>query len=127
MATRVDIEYTEYKHSRFATFCSKAGSYIAMFSMFLGASVMFSGDFGDGLLVMVIGVALGVGLSILGGRIGFNSWWKYIERKGLISEIVNSSEVAIAVYKANPDDQTLKKIQQLNPTAADYIRASNVK
>lgn len=76
----------------------------------------------------VVFIVVGVILAILGKRISdnkaFKVWWKQVVDANLIPEIVKSSQTAVAVYNKNPQERTLKKIAELNPSAAQYIRSS---
>lgn len=73
----------------------------------------------------------GVPLMIWGRNIShnkaFKKWWKQITDANLEPQIAASVQTAIAVYNKNPQERTLKKIAELNPAAAEAIRAQLAK
>ena len=75
--------------------------------------------------------AIGAALLIWGKKISadksFKKWWKQVEDANLINAIRTDSNVAITIYQKNPCKATLKKIQELNPAAAELIAQSKAK
>ena len=77
--------------------------------------------------VIALGIALLIGGKLISNHKAFKTWWKQVEKADLIEKIKADTAVAIAVYNKNPKKATLKKIEQLNPAAAQAIRNSIAK
>ena len=111
-----------YKNSVLASAVSIFGCGFAMCGL-----AMFSEDVAAALVI----IALGVGLALWGRNISqnkaFKTWWKQIEEKNLEPQIAQNMQFAIDVYNKNPQNRTLKKIETLNPYAAEYIRNNLIK
>lgn len=80
----------------------------------------------DGMILEgIIFVILGIPLFLLGRRISqnkaFKKWWQELEKKGVIAQATTSQEVAIAIYKKDPQKRTLEAIRKINPMAALVI------
>lgn len=80
----------------------------------------------DGMILEgIIFVLLGVPLFLLGRRISqnkaFKKWWQELEKKGVIAQAMTSQEVAMAIYKKDPQKRTLEAIRKINPMAAAVI------
>lgn len=69
-----------------------------------------------------IGIALIVAGKLISNRKAFKTWWKQVEELGLEEKIRTDTAVAKMVYSKNPIRATLKKIEELNPAAAEMIR-----
>ena len=52
----------------------------------------------------------------------FSAWWEQVEHANLTDRIRTDAERAYTLYQQYPDRRTLKKIEQINPAAADLIR-----
>lgn len=111
-----------FKNSVLASIISIFGCGFAMcgFAMF--------GDEPAGAVFMIL---LGVAMVLWGRNISqnkaFKTWWKQIEEKNLEPQIAQNMQFAIDVYNKNPQNRTLKKIEALNPYAAEYIRNNLIK
>ena len=77
--------------------------------------------------VILLGIALLIWGKVISNNKAFKKWWKQVENAGLVGQIATDTSVAIAVYNKNPIKATLKKIESLNPAAAEAIRAQTVK
>ena len=80
----------------------------------------------DGMILEgIIFVILGIPLFLLGRRISqnkaFKKWWQELEKKGVIAQATTSQEVAMAIYKKDPQKRTLEAIRKINPMAALVI------
>lgn len=70
----------------------------------------------------ILGVALLIAGKLISNRKAFKKWWEKVEQAGLEEGIKNDIAVAKMVYSKNPIRATLKKIESLNPAAAEAIR-----
>lgn len=108
-----------YKNSFLASVVSLFGCASAI------AGISSFGVEPGGAIIAIIG---GVILVIWGKTISddkaFKVWWKKVVDANLLPQIVASKQVALEIYNKNPQERTLKKIAELNPVAADQIRAS---
>ena len=103
-----------YKNSFLASAVSVFGCII----IFMG----FQDVFTDRVPFIVLGVALlGVG-KVISNRKAFKTWWKQVEKLGLDEKMKTDYTVAKLVYDKNPKHVTLKKIESINPEAAQLIR-----
>ena len=75
----------------------------------------------------LLAIAFLVGGKLISNHKAFKTWWKQVEKANLIDAIKTDASVARMVYDKNPKSATLKKIEQLNPTAAAQIRAATGK
>ena len=73
-------------------------------------------------LIIGLGIALMICGKLISNRKAFKKWWKQVEDAGLEEHIKNDIAVAKVVYSKNPTRATLKKIESLNPAAAEAIR-----
>ena len=71
---------------------------------------------------IILGVALLISGKLISNRKAFKKWWKQVEQADLVEKIRNDVEIAKIVYSKNPIRATLKKIESLNPAAAEAIR-----
>ena len=75
---------------------------------------------------MILPLSLGVALLICGklisNRKAFKKWWQQVEDAGLEEQLKTDVALAKAIYSKNPIRATLKKIESLNPAAAEAIR-----
>ena len=87
--------------------------------------------FGDEPVGAVFMILLGVAMVLWGRNISqnkaFKTWWKQIEENNLEPQIAQNMQFAIDVYNKNPQNRTLKKIEALNPYAAEHIRNNLIK
>ena len=109
-----------YKNSFWASVVSIFGCLF----IFGGIST-FSDDAVVAVVIILLGVALAVWGKIISKNKAFKVWWKQIDEKNLAPEIARNVEFAKMVYSKNPCKNTLKKIAQLNPAAAEQIAATN--
>ena len=87
--------------------------------------VFFERDYftiGEMIPPVLLGVALLIAGKLISKRKAFKQWWKQVEGAGLEEHIKNDIAVAKMVYSKNPIRATLKKIEELNPAAAEAIR-----
>ncbi len=106
-----------YKNS----FLASAVSIIGCISILAGIYGIVDETITEGVIAIVIGLAL----AILGKQISdnkaFKTWWKQVTDANLEPQIAQSVNIAIQVYSKNPQKRTLKKIAELNPAAAESI------
>ena len=106
-----------YKNSFLASVVSIAGCALAMYGI---------ASFGDEAATAVICIAIGVALAICGKMISsnkaFRKWWKQVKDNNLEEAVSKDLNTAVAIYRKNPQNRTIKKIATLNPTFAEYIR-----
>lgn len=107
-----------YRNSFLASVVSIIGSGAAI----MAVTMLFSGE----ILTGIVFGAIAAGLLYLGKKISeqksFDKWWKQVEKANLEPEIRRSRDLAVEVYKKNPEPRTLEKIRSLNPDAARYIQ-----
>ena len=110
-----------YKNSLLASVVSILGCMVIMLVIL---------EFGfdeDGIKFLLLGLALLAAGKLISNRKVFKTWWKQVEDLDLVDKIRQDGAVAKMVYDKNPKRATLKKIEKLNPTAAEAIRASKKK
>ena len=73
--------------------------------------------------VGLLGIALAIWGKIISDNKAFKTWWKQVTDNNLEPRIAQSVDVAMQIYNKNPQGRTLKKIEELNPEAANQIRA----
>lgn len=71
---------------------------------------------------IILGIALLIGGKVISNRKAFKKWWQQVEDANLVEQIQTDVEIAKIVYSKNPTRATLKKIESLNPAAAEAIR-----
>ena len=94
----------------------------------IGAAFVISGIMGavdgeimGGIAIILFGAAIfWWGKTIIDDK-AFQKWWKQVTDANLEPQIAASVNVAVQIYRKNPQKRTLKKIAQLNPQAAQYI------
>lgn len=77
--------------------------------------------------VIAMGIALLIGGKMISVNKSFKTWWKQVVDLGYDEKMKSDINLAIAIYNKNPKKATLKKIESLNPAAAEAIRASIAK
>lgn len=75
------------------------------------------------LAMLIPGIPLLIWGRVISENKAFKKWWKQVTDANLEPQIAASVQTAIAIYNKNPQERTLKKIEALNPTAAQQIRA----
>lgn len=75
------------------------------------------------LVMLIPGIALVIWARNISHNKAFKKWWKQVTDANLEPQIAANVQTAIAVYNKNPQERTLKKIEELNPAAAAQIRA----
>lgn len=98
-------------------------------SMFGGACIVtaigsFAAGPGPAILMILLGIVLMAWGKSISDDKAFKTWWKQIEDNNLQPQIAQSAQFALEVYNKNPQERTLKKIAELNPSAAEQIRAA---
>ena len=73
-------------------------------------------------LIIGLGIALMICGKLISNRKAFKKWWQQVEDANLVEQIQTDVEIAKIVYSKNPTRATLKKIESLNPAAAEAIR-----
>ena len=71
---------------------------------------------------IIMGVSLLISGKLISNRKAFKKWWKQVEDAGLEERLKTDVALAKVVYSKNPIRATLKKIESLNPAAAEAIR-----
>ena len=108
---------TIYKNSVLASLISILG-YIFVIG---GICVMFGGEIGGGIVMLIVGIALAMWASAISENKKFKTWKKELQAKGVEAQIRTSTQVAFQVYNAYPRSNTLNYIRSLNPAAAQLI------
>lgn len=109
-----------YKNSFLASVVSMFGCAIVL----VGIYACIDGEWGGGLGMIVLGIPLIAWGGIISENKKFKKWWKQVTDNNLEPAIARSIDTAVAIYNKNPQNRTLKKIEQLNPAAAQLIRQS---
>lgn len=107
-----------YQNSILASAASILGS-ICLIVVFFERDYM---DLEEMAPAIILGVALLISGKLISKRKAFKKWWEQVEDAGLEERIKTDIAVAKAVYSKNPIRATLKKIESLNPAAAEAIR-----
>lgn len=76
----------------------------------------------DKYFFIALGLVLVIAGKLISNRKAFKKWWEQVEDAGLEEQIKNDIALAKTVYSKNPIRATLKKIESLNPAAAEAIR-----
>lgn len=108
---------TIYKNSVGASICSIIGY---MFFV-IGVLTMLSESVTGGILLVLYGVGLTIGASVISKNKQFKTWKKQIETSGYVPLMQNSIQTAIQIYNTYPGKKTLNYIRSINPQAADLI------
>lgn len=111
-----------YKNSFLASAVSIFGCAMAMG----GIAMITDGDTEGAVPMILLGIALAVLGKVISNNKAFKKWWKQVKDNNLESAVATDLNTAIAVYKKNPQNRTVKKIEQLNPSFAEYIRKNVV-
>ncbi len=106
-----------YKNSFLASAISIIGCLMIMGGILTLADEMVT----EGIIFIVIGLALAIWGKQISANKAFKTWWKQVTDADLEPKIAQSTDVAIQVYNKNPQKRTLKKIAELNPAAAENI------
>lgn len=103
-------------------------SFLASVVSIIGCLAILAGIYGivdetiaEGVVCIVIGLALAIWGKQISESKAFKTWWKQVTDANLEPKIAQSTDVAIQVYNKNPQKRTLKKIAELNPAAAENI------
>ena len=108
---------TVYKNSVLASVVS-----LCSYGMLaLGVMSIMQSEFLMGAIALVIGFALGALGDTISANKRFKTWQADLEAKGLIAEIRQSQDAAIAAYNECAGPKALAYIRTLNPDAADSI------
>lgn len=107
-----------YQNSILASAASILGS-ICLIVVFFERDYM---DLEEMIPAIILGVALLISGKLISKHKAFKKWWKQVEDAGLEERIKTDIALAKAVYSKNPIRATLKKIESLNPAAAEAIR-----
>ena len=106
-----------YKNSFLASLVSMLACGLIM----IGIMFLIDGMILEGIIFAILGIPL----FLLGRRISqnkaFKKWWQELEKKGVIAQATTSQEVAMAIYKKDPQKRTLEAIRKINPMAALVI------
>ena len=108
-------------------------SFLASVIAILGSIVGVLGVlyFEDSVLLAIVLIIVGIALILLGRKISgdkaFKVWWKQVIDAGLEPRIAEDAQLALSVYKKNPEARTAKKLISLNPSAALVIAEYNNK
>ena len=112
-----------YKNSFLASIVSIFGCALAM-----GGIAMFNnGEASTAVIMIILGVALAILGKIISSNKAFKKWWKQVKDNNLESVVATDLNMAITVYKKNPQNRTIKKIATLNPSFAQQIEQSIAK
>ncbi len=98
-------------------------SVVAIFGSMLG--VLGFIYFEESAVIAVALIAAAIALIAWGKKISndkaFKVWWKQVVDAGLEPRIAEDANLALAIYKKNPQKRTLNKILALNPSAVFII------
>ena len=100
-------------------------SFLATVVSILGCLMVFMGltdAIHEKFLFIGLGIVLVICGKLISNRKAFKKWWQKIEDANLVEKIQTDVEIAKIVYSKNPTRATLKKIEALNPAAAEAIR-----
>ena len=100
-------------------------SFLASVASIFGCLMIFMGltdTIHEKFLFIGLGLVLVIAGKLISKRKAFKKWWEQVEDAGLEEHIRNDIAVAKVVYSKNPIRATLKKIESLNPAAAEAIR-----
>ena len=100
------------------SFLASAVSIFGCLMVFMGVTDAVSEKY----LFIGLGIVLVIAGKLISNRKAFKKWWKQVEDAGLEERIKTDVALAKAVYSKNPIRATLKKIESLNPAAAEAIR-----
>ena len=107
-----------YQNSILASIASILGS-ICLIVVFFERDYM---DLEEMAPAIILGIALLIAGKLISNRKAFKKWWEKVEDANLVESIQTDVEIAKIVYSKNPTRATLKKIESLNPAAAEAIR-----
>ena len=110
-----------YPNSFAATMASIIGSGLIM----VGILAPIGGDMpiGVGIFFLLMGIGLLSIASNINRNKAFKRWLKRIKEDGADDIVRESTAGAVKVYNAFPDERTLAYIEELNPEAAEIIKA----
>ena len=75
----------------------------------------------------IVGVAMCILANTISDNKAFKTWWDTVIGTGVAARMKTERELCIEVYKKNPKKQTLKKIREINPEAAEWIEQNILK
>ena len=104
------------------SFLASAVSVFGCLTVLMGLMDVGSYDTWEKVCIFGIGIALIVAGKLISNKKAFKTWWKQVEELGLVEKIRTDTAIARMVYSKNPIRATLKKIEELNPSAAEIIR-----
>lgn len=108
-----------YRNSLLASLVSILGCILCL----SGIYAAIEGEF-EALSLLIVGVPIVIWGKIISKNKEFKKWWQEIEENNLVPQIASSVDTAALIYSKNPDKRTLKKIEELNPAAAQCIKTS---
>ena len=111
-----------YKNSFLASVVSILGGII-----FFGGLATITENVAGAIALVAVGVALMIWGRSISKNKSFKKWWKQVEDNNLEPAIARDLNTAITIYQKNPEKRTLKKIEELNPQFATYIRENIAK
>ncbi len=106
-------------------------SFLASIVAILGSVIGVLGVlyFEESIPLAIVLIVIGIALILLGRKISgdkaFKMWWKQVIDAGLEPRIAEDAQLALAIYKKNPEARTAKKLIALNPSAALVITEYN--
>ena len=109
-----------YKNS----FLASVVSILGCICVLGGIMSIRDGETATGIIAIIISLPFLIGGRVISQNKSFKKWWKQVEDANLEPQIAQDINTAIAIYNKNPQNRTLKKIEQLNPAAAEQIRKS---
>lgn len=109
-----------YKNSFLASVVSILGCIFVV----CGIMMLTEGDVAESIPLIILGLPFLIGGRIISDNKAFKKWWKQVEDANLEPQIAQDLNTAVAVYNKNPQNRTLKKIESVNPAAAEHIRQS---
>ncbi len=111
---RVPVTTTKYPYSPTATKKDLTGTALIA----VGIPTLF---LGIGIVLIIIGIAQKAKAKDIAERESFKNWIASLEAQGLLNNISEDTDVALKLYKAHPEQETLDYLRRVNPAAAEMI------
>ena len=108
-----------YRNSFWASVLSIVGTGVVAGGAMI---VLYKADLVYGFFFILLGLPMVIYARILGDKKDFQKWWSTHVDAEREKRIAESEEEAIAVYNKYPRQIMVKKLQELNPQAAEKIR-----
>ena len=111
---RVPVTTTKYPYSPTATKKDLTGTALIA----VGIPTLF---LGIGIVLIIIGIIMKARAKDIAEKESFGNWIASLEAQGLLNNISEDTSVALKVYKAHPEQETLDYLRRVNPAAAKMV------